>query len=105
MNFKTTEIFDKDFKKLYKKYRNIKNDFLNFVEHFQAEHQHSKVIKKNVFKARIANSDKHKGKRAGYRTYYYKMIDDEVIFLVIYDKSEHEAIDETLLDDLIKNLP
>lgn len=105
MNFKTTEIFDKDFKKLYKKYRNIKNDFLNFVEHFQAEHQHSKVIKKNVFKARIANSDKHKGKRSGYRTYYYKMIDDEVVFLVIYDKSEYEAIDETLLDDLIKNLP
>jgi len=105
MNFKTTEIFDKDFKKLYKKYHHIKQDFLNFVEHFEREHRQSVSIKNGVFKARIANSDKHKGKRAGYRTYYYTLQEDnEVIFLLIYDKSEYEAIDETLLDDLIKHL-
>ena len=105
MNFKTTEIFDKDFKKLFKKYRSIKNDFLNFVKYFEEEHKRSKVIKDSVFKARIANSDKHKGKSAGYRTYYYTLKKDEVVFLLIYDKSEYEAIDETILDDLIKNLP
>ena len=104
MNFKTTEIFDKDFKKLYKKYHHIKQDFLNFVEQFEREHKQSISIKNGVFKARIANSDKHKGKRAGYRTYYYTIDNDVITFLLIYDKSEFETIDETILDDLIRNL-
>jgi len=102
--FKFSEKFTKDFKQLLKKYHHIEEDFDLFLENFKNEHSHSIAIKRNLFKARIKNSDKAKGKSAGYRTYYYIIIDESVTFLTIYDKSEFEYIDEKLLDALITHL-
>ena len=56
MNFKTTQLFDKQAKKLAKKYRNIKNDLNTFLSNFEILHLQSTSIKKNLFKVRIANS-------------------------------------------------
>lgn len=101
MQFNTSSEFDKDVKRLSKKYRHIKDDLIAFMQSFDQEHSHSISIRKNIFKARIKNSDKAKGKSGGYRTYYYTITDKLVTFLIIYDKSETEKIDETLLDSII----
>jgi mRNA-degrading endonuclease RelE of RelBE toxin-antitoxin system len=56
----------------------------------------------NTFKVRVKNSDKSSGKQGGYRIYYYKTDDAGIThLLVIYDKSEIEMIDESILDSLI----
>lgn len=104
MNFNTLPEFDRDIKLLAKKYRHAKEDLVAFINSFEDEHSRSITIKKNLFKARIKNSDKAKGKSAGYRTYYYIVINESVTFLTIYDKSEIESIDETVLDTLIARL-
>lgn len=104
VKFNTIPEFDKNVKQLAKKYHRIKSDLMAFIEAFDSEHPHSITIKKNLFKARIKNSDKAKGKSSGYRTYYYIIIDESVTFLTIYDKSEMESIDETILDSLISRL-
>jgi len=59
-------------------------------------------LKANTFKVRIANSDKNRRKNAGYRLIsYFKIIDNELHLLYIYDKSELENISEQELDNLI----
>ena len=102
--FRFSKFFTKIFKHLAKKYRHIENDFDHFLENFDHVHSYSITIRKNIFKARIKNSDKAKGKSGGYRTYYYTITDESVTFLIIYDKSEIESIDETLLDSIIAGI-
>ena len=104
MTFETTNLFDKQAKKLGKKYRNIKNDLKLFVSNFETLHQSSTSIQKNLYKIRIANTNKNKGKSAGYRIYYYIQLEETTYLLTIYDKSEVEMIDESLLMDLIEEL-
>jgi mRNA-degrading endonuclease RelE of RelBE toxin-antitoxin system len=104
MTFNTIPEFDNDVKKLAKKYRHIKDDLVLFMASFESEHSHAISIHKNIFKARIKNSDKAKGKSGGYRTYYYVLTDENVTFLIIYDKSERESIDEAVLDRIIEGM-
>ncbi len=102
MIFKFTKHFTAEFKKLLKKYRHAEDDFDNFVSDFTKNHQTAKTIKANIYKVRIKNSDKKRGKSSGYRTYYYIVENETVYFLTIYDKSEKESINESILDEIIR---
>lgn len=102
--FRFSKLFTKNFKQLAKKYRHIEEDFDHFLENFEKEHSSAITIRKNIFKSRIKNSDKAKGKSGSYRTYYYVVTDEAVTFLIIYDKSEIESIDETVLDSIIEGM-
>jgi len=104
MHFETTPLFDKQAKKLRKKYKNLKHDLASVVNDFEMIHQSSTHIQKSMYKIRVANSDKNRGKRAGYRIYYYIKLEETTYFLTLYDKSEVEMIDESLLIDLIETL-
>ena len=53
MTFKTTELFDKQAKKLSKKYRNLKNDLKSLIGDFESLHQSSTSIQKNLYKIRF----------------------------------------------------
>jgi len=103
MNFETSELFSKQLKKLAKKYKNIKKDLLEFMNDFDEIHQKAISIKTNIFKVRVKNSDKNKGKSTGYRIYYYLKINEKVFLLTIYDKSEIEMINEEILNKMIKD--
>ncbi|BFU77751.1 hypothetical protein ALC152_09660 [Arcobacter sp. 15-2] len=65
MNFETVSRFDKEVKKLSKKYNLIKEDLNNFVVDFDNIHKEATSIKNNLYKVRLSNSIKNKGKRAG----------------------------------------
>ncbi len=101
MNFETTALFDKEAKKLSKKYPLLKNDLNAFIENFDNNHQSAVSIKRDLYKVRIKNSSKNRGKRSGYRVYYYLKTETTVYLLTIYDKSEIAMIDETVLDNII----
>jgi len=104
VNFETVPLFDKQFKKLAKKYSLIKNDVEELIINFDELHQQATPIKSDLYKVRLANSNKNKGKRAGYRVYYYVKIEETVYLLTIYDKSEIEMIDEKILTECIKDI-
>ncbi|MEA3353650.1 MAG: type II toxin-antitoxin system RelE/ParE family toxin [Campylobacterota bacterium] len=104
MNFKTVFLFDKQLKKLSKKYNLIKQDLTNFIQDFEHIHQTSTPIKQNIYKVRLSNSNKNKGKSAGYRVYYYLKINTTVYLLTIYDKSELETINENMLNEFIEEI-
>jgi mRNA-degrading endonuclease RelE of RelBE toxin-antitoxin system len=104
MKFETVSLFEKQFKKLAKKYSLIKEDVSKFITDFDTLHSQSTTIKNNLFKTRLANSNKNKGKSSGYRIYYYLKINDTVYLLTIYDKSEIESINEFILDEFIDEI-
>lgn len=104
MKFDTVSLFDKQFKKLAKKYRNIKEDTTSFIQQFETAHQQATHIHSNLYKVRLANSDKQSGKRGGYRIYYYIKIDEVVYLMSIYDQSQIESINEDILLEYIQEI-
>lgn len=104
MNFNTSELFDKQAKKLSKKYRSIATDLSSFIDNFDLHHQSSTLIKNSLYKVRIKNSDKNRGKSGGYRVYYYIKSQENIYLLTIYDKSEIESINEEILTELIEGI-
>jgi prefoldin subunit 5 len=50
MNFETIEHFDRQVKKLAKRYRNIKKDLQSFIKNFDSIHQQATSIQKNLYK-------------------------------------------------------
>jgi len=52
MRFETLPLFDKQFKKLAKKYNHIKSDLQILVDDFDELHQQATPIKNNIYKIR-----------------------------------------------------
>jgi len=104
VNFETVTKFDKDVKKLSKKYNLIKQDLQDFIFNFDDAHKEAISIKNNLFKVRVSNSNKNKGKSAGYRLISYLKINVTVYLLTIYDKSQIESINENSLNQYINEI-
>jgi len=96
------DLYLKALKKLSKKYKNIELDIENYLLSINSIKDLGVELKHNVYKIRIANSDKNKGKSAGYRLIsYVKIMDSELHLIYIYDKSNLENISEKELDTLL----
>lgn len=102
MNFETSSLFDRQSKQLAKKFNLLKSDLENFVNNFDDYHSTATSISSNTFKVRLSNSNKNRGKSAGYRIYYYIKLEENIYLLTIYDKSQIESINEEILTELIK---
>jgi len=96
------DLYLKALKKLSKKYKNIETDIEDFLLNVISEKDLGIELKNKVYKVRIANTDKNKGKSAGYRLIsYVKVIENELHLIYIYDKSGLENISEKELDTLL----
>jgi len=57
----------------------------------------------NCRKARIAIKSKGKGKSGGGRiVFYFEIIEDKIILLFIYDKSEMENVQTAFIEQILK---
>jgi mRNA-degrading endonuclease RelE of RelBE toxin-antitoxin system len=92
-----TPEFNRKYKALKKRYRNIQSDLQPVLEELQS----GKVLGDQipgldavVMKLRVKNSDIQKGKSAGYRLIYWTIIIDETLLLLdIYSKSNQANLD------------
>ena len=97
-------LYTKSLKKLSKHYKNIKKDIDTFLDNIASKQDLGVELKTNIYKTRIANSDKNKGKSAGYRLIsYVAIVDNELQLLYIYDKSNLVNLTEKELDTIILN--
>jgi mRNA-degrading endonuclease RelE of RelBE toxin-antitoxin system len=104
MNFKIETIprFEKDTKKLKKKFPKIKNDLLELINKLSKNPEIGINLGENIFKVRIPNSSIPTGKSGGFRviTYYKK---DTILYLItIYSKTEQDNILTDKLKKIIK---
>jgi len=103
---KTLDIFEKQAKKLIKKYVSLKTELFQLVRQLKEEPMHGIAIGKNCYKIRLSISSKGKGKSGGARIITNIVIKDETVYLLaIYNKSDKENLTDKELDELLKNIP
>lgn len=94
-NVKVSDQFEKELKKLSKKYPSIKREFIELVEGLQINPQQGIPLGNNCYKIRLAISSKGKGKSGGARIISYIQIDEKTVLLLsIYSKSEKDTISD-----------
>ncbi|MFN3999472.1 type II toxin-antitoxin system RelE family toxin [Algoriphagus sp.] len=105
-NVLTIPPFDRQLKRLAKKYPSLKNEFAKLLESLSQEPEQGTKLGNNCYKIRIAISSKGKGKSGGARVITNFVIADETVFLIsIYDKSEQENLTDRELAELLKHIP
>ena len=105
MNYKVKTIpnFDKNLKRLIKKFPSLKLEFIDLLDSLEINAMQGISIGNNCFKIRIAIASKGKGKSGGARIITHLFIEDSAVYLLdIYDKSEQENITDKELLQFIK---
>ncbi|TAE38522.1 MAG: hypothetical protein EAZ50_07660 [Runella slithyformis] len=99
---KTIPTFDRQVKRLAKKFPSFKNDFIAFLGQLTENPAIGTPLGKECFKNRLAISSKNKGKSGGVRIITHVQIAGECIYLLsIYDKSQIANLSERELDKLL----
>jgi mRNA-degrading endonuclease RelE of RelBE toxin-antitoxin system len=102
-NVYTTDFFEKELKKLSKKYPSIKNDYKTLLDLLKAEPRQGQPLGKDCYKIRLAITSKGKGKLGGSRVITcVKIVAGAVFLLSIYEKGFKESISDKELDDLLR---
>ena len=103
---KTITVFEKQAKRLTKKYASLKKELLVLVQELKENPEQGTAIGKNCFKIRIAIASKRKGKSGGGRLITNIVVADNIVYLLsIYDKSEKETLSDKELEELLKSIP
>jgi mRNA-degrading endonuclease RelE of RelBE toxin-antitoxin system len=103
---KTTAVFEKQAKRLVKKYSSLKKELLELIQDLKENPEHGVAIGQNCFKIRIAIASKGKGKSGGARIITNFVVTDKTVYLLsIYDKSEQDSLSDKDLNELLQYLP
>ena len=101
-----TDDFERELKKLSKRYLSIKSDLAALVNILITSPTVGTPLGKGLYKVRMAISSKGSGKSGGARVLTLVRISQgRVTLLTVYDKSEKENLTDKEIRDLIKNAP
>jgi len=104
-SIKTTQRFKKELKQLSKKYRKIKIDYQNLLDSLENNPTLGTPLGNDCYKIRIPNSSVPTGKSGGFRIItLVKIIDNKIILLTIYSKSDKENITKEELNSILEEL-
>jgi mRNA-degrading endonuclease RelE of RelBE toxin-antitoxin system len=102
---KTIVVFEKQAKRLIKRYSSLKVEILNLVQELKENPEQGTPIGKNCYKIRIAIASKGKGKSGGARIIANIVVTEATVYLLsIYDKSEKANLTNKELDELLKSI-
>ena len=102
-NIETIPSFDKDVKKLKKRFPNIKNDLKELIVKLQDEPTLGTYLAEGFYKIRLKNSSVPTGKSGGFRVITY-FVQNETLYLVsMYSKSDTDTILIDKLKEIISN--
>ena len=91
-----TDIFERKVKRLIKKFPTLTNTMLILEEELINNPYQGDKLSNNIYKVRVSDKSKGKGKSGGFRviTYLLKHTENaiEIFLLTIYDKSESDSI-------------
>lgn len=105
MSYKVKAIpkFEKNLKKLAKKYASVKSEYAALVNSLKENPQQGTPIGHDCYKIRLSIASKGKGKSGGARVITHFYVSHDTVFLLsIYDKSEKENISDKQIKALLK---
>ncbi|SFU07468.1 RelE toxin of RelE / RelB toxin-antitoxin system [Algoriphagus locisalis] len=100
-----TNTFQKDTKRLFKKYPSIKSDLQHLIESLETDPTQGTSLGNNLYKIRLSIGSTGKGKSGGARVIsLVKIIREEGFLIALYSKSEKSSISMEELRELITKL-
>ena len=105
MNYSILTIppFEKQLKRLNKKYLSIKSDIIELAEQLMNNPKKGVSLGNSCFKIRVKIKSKGKGKSGGARVITnFAVADDSVFLLSIYDKSDKDNLTDKELKELLQ---
>jgi mRNA-degrading endonuclease RelE of RelBE toxin-antitoxin system len=104
-NILTIEPFDRQLKKLSKKYPFLKGEIKQLTENLKENPFRGDPLANSCYKVRLAIASKGKGKRGGARVItHLQVVGQTVYLLAIYDKSEADTIAENQIVALLNQI-
>lgn len=104
-NVSSIPLFDKQAKRLAKKYPSLKKDLMELLKSLTNNPEQGTALGNGFYKIRVALSSKGKGKSGGARVITYVKVTVTTVYLTsIYDKSEKSAITDKELKQIFKLL-
>lgn len=99
-------LFDKQAKRLAKKYPSLKRDLAVLIEKLTDEPEQGTALGNSFYKIRLAIASIGKGKSGGARVVTYVKVAHETVYLTsIFDKSEKSTITDEELEQIFKRIP
>ncbi len=104
---KTTDEFERDFKKLNKKYRSLQSDIAPLLQNLiEAPQRQGILLQNDCYKVRIPIKSKSSGKSGGARVIHCIVSITNLVYLLqIYDKSDKGTILMNKINNQLKRLP
>ncbi|MDR0872909.1 MAG: type II toxin-antitoxin system RelE/ParE family toxin [Prevotellaceae bacterium] len=101
---KTIPRFDREIKRLAKKYVSLKNEYKELIEDLSENPEKGTPLGNNLYKIRLAIASKGRGKSGGARIItYLKTEQNNVYLLTIYDKGERDNISDNEIQKILEN--
>ena len=105
-NVKTISVFERQAKRLMKKFPSLKKEIQELIKELKEEPEKGTSIGHNCYKIRLAIASKGKGKSGGARIITHLVITNDTVHLLsIYDKSEIENLTDKEILELVKLIP
>ena len=102
---KSIVIFERQAKRLIKKYPSLKLEILNLIKELKENPMTGTSIGKNCYKIRLSIKSKGKGKSGGSRVITNIVVSDRTVYLLsIYDKSAKASISDKELIKLLASV-
>jgi mRNA-degrading endonuclease RelE of RelBE toxin-antitoxin system len=99
-----TPFFERELKRLAKKYPSIKEDYRRFLTELAANPTRGSALGQDCYKVRMAIASKNRGKSGGARIITcVKVVREAVYLLKLYDKSDQDSISEKERDELLRD--
>lgn len=100
-----TNRFEKELKKLCKKYTPLKSEYKELIENLTTDPKIGTALGDNCFKIRMSIRSKQKGKAGGARVITHFYIESNTVYLLsIYDKSEKSTISQLEINQILKSI-
>lgn len=97
-----SESFLKEAKQLSKKFKLLKSDLKQAVDEIETKNDLGIYLGFNLFKKRVKNSSIPTGKSGGFRVIIYQQLEDKIVLISIYSKTEKENLSDEELSQIIK---
>ena len=105
-NVKTISVFDRQAKRLAKKFPSLKKELQTLVNELKEDLLKGTPIGHDCQKIRLSIASKGKGKSGGARVIVHIVFKNSTAYLLsIYDKSELENLTDSEILELIKLIP
>lgn len=95
--------FEKDAKRLKKRFPHIKRDLTSLIKNLEANPQSGTPLGDNLFKIRIPNSSIPASKSGGFRVITYYVTDEKLYLVTMYSKTDQDTIVTKKLMEIIQN--